>query len=73
MGAPRLTISTWRLPVPILLLPISKDKLIATIAEVPGFYTWKICISFYLKIERPVLLYTPINCMGCPFNAKMRF
>jgi hypothetical protein len=39
MGVPRSTISTWRLPDPILLLPISKDKLIATIAEAPGFYS----------------------------------
>jgi hypothetical protein len=33
-------------------LPISKDKLIATIAEVPGFLSFKICISPKLKIQK---------------------
>jgi hypothetical protein len=39
MGTPRSTISTRRLPDPDLLLPISKDKLTAAIAEVPGLYS----------------------------------
>jgi hypothetical protein len=49
MGMPRSTIRTWRLLVPILLLPISKDKLIATIAVVPGFLFLE---NFYFIISQ---------------------